>query len=283
MKILHRILRRHAAAALAVLICIAAPALASAQYYEYDVSGNITKIQAVDANYDDIGGFDYSKLTAVGIIIGAPGSATSWIDSLEPDVPETPVDAPTTGVYLNANPEIRLGAGATEFVANGFTLNNGIAVLDDRPAGSECLGLPVHDVFGFGGSFPGVQTGPSWLSVDSGTGPPSGCNLVDPSQKGVAIFLASILTVPGALTSTALPSSLTLADFNIAKLMVLNMLDTDTGQRYVIDVTIDTLTIDTDFQAPSVPLMGRAAMIVLVALLSVGSLVVIRRPSQTLA
>jgi hypothetical protein len=281
MKILHRILRRHTAAALAVLICIAAPTLASAQYYEYDVSGDITKIQAVDANYDDILGFDYSKLTAVGIVIGAPGSATSWIDSLEPDVPEMPVDAPTTGLYLNANPQIRLGAGATEFVANGFTLNNGVAVLDDRPAGAECLGLPKHDVFGFGGSFPGVQTGPSWLSVDSGTGPPSGCNIVDPSQKGVAVFLASIFGM-GALSSTALPSSLTLGSFNAAKLIVLNMLDTDTGQRYAIEVTIDTLTIDTDFQAPPVPLMGRAAMIVLVALLSVGSLVVIRRPSQTL-
>jgi hypothetical protein len=282
MKTLHRILRRHATAALVVLIAIAAPTLASAQYWEYDVSGTISDIQAVDASYEPILGFDYSKLTSIGIEIGAPGSATSWIDSLEPDVPETPVDDPTTGLYDNANPQFRLGAGATEFVANGFTLNNGVAILDNRPAGAECLGLPKHDVFGFGGSFPGVQTGPSWLSVDSGTGPPSGCNIVDPSQKGVAVFLASIFG-EGALTGTALPSSLTLASFIAAKLIVLNMLDTDTGQRYVIEVTIDTLTIDTDFPAPPVPLLGRAAMIVLVALLSVGSLVVIRRPSQTLA
>ncbi len=265
---------------LVLLICFTLPSVALAVDYVYTGTGTISKIQAVDASYVDIAGFDYTKINNVGIVIGAPGGASTRIYTLEPDVPETPVDDPTTGLYSNGDATMTLGTGANEFTATGFTLNNAVAVLDDRPANAECLGLPIHDVFGFGGSSPTTQTGPSFLSVDSGTGPPSGCDLVNPSQKGTAVFLASIFTVPGALTSTALPSSLTLSAFNASKLVSLDMIDTDVNQRYKIEVTIDTFNVTLDPPVP-VPLLGNFSLVLLGGCLALGGAVVVHRMTRS--
>ncbi len=121
-------------------------------------------------------------------------------------------------------------------------VNNGIAVLDNRAGGQD--GVPAaHDAFGYGGSFPLSTTGPSFLRIDNGT---------SANRKGSAVILVSWLGVQ-LLSSTSLPTTVNLANANLAKTMIIDVIDIEVGQRYTVTSSVDTLTIDLDAPAPPEP------------------------------
>ena len=103
--------------------------------------------------------------------------------------------------------------------------------------------LILHDAFAYGGSFPLSTTGPSFLRMDNGT---------KANRKGSAVILVSWLGVQ-LLSSISLPTTIDPADGNLARTMLLDIIDTDVGQRYTVESSVDTLTIDLDAPAPPVP------------------------------
>jgi len=248
--------------ALVMLMAVAAPGLAQAQYYKYSATATINLIQPVDANYNPIAGYDLAKFTAAGITIGAAVTASTTIDSATPDT-TSPPDA-TIGTYEGAYATFSVGS----LTLSEFTINNAVAVYDNRLAGQD--GIPgIHDVFGWGGTQPTVISGPSWLTMDNGT---------PAVPKGHAILLAQWFATT-ALTGTGLPTSLTLANFNLLKQFAFDAYDIDADQRVRIEGVIDSVVVDLDAPAPpsAVPTLGGWAIGLLVAaLLGMGSLLVVR-------
>jgi hypothetical protein len=215
----------------------AVPGVALAQYYEYLATGTISKVQAVDENGSEVAGYDYSKYTAEGIIVGGSASYSTIIDSATPDTPPDPMDpnAATQGTYLDAFPSVTIGS----VTMKGMTLNNGVAVFDNRAAGLDSIPLP-HDVLGYGGSFPLTVVGPGWIAMN---------NAEEPDQKGSAVILVEAPTT-AALTGIGLPTALNLAAFTLIKLIAVDTLDQDTGQRVTVEATVATLSVDLDAPAP---------------------------------
>jgi hypothetical protein len=217
------------------LLALGAPGLALAQYYEYLATGEIQTVQAVDANYDPIPGFDYTKINNAGVVAGAAASGSAVIDSNTPPTPQDPPNA-AVGQYDGAYPVISAGT----FTVAGMLINNAILVRDNHPATPE---VPAeHDAFGYGGTLPRSTTGPSFLQMDNGT---------PEDRKGSAVILVSWLGVQ-LVSSTALPTSINLANANLAATMVLDVIDTDVNQRYTVTSSIDSLTIDLDADPPPV-------------------------------
>jgi hypothetical protein len=223
--------------AVVLLFVLGTPGLAAAQYYKYLATGTIQTVQAVDENYATIAGFDYTKINNAGVVATAVATGSSVIDSATLPTPPNPPD-PTFGQYDGAYPVFTAGTFAVE----GMDINNGIAVLDNRAAGQDDVPA-AHDAFAYGGSFPLSTTGPSFLRLDNGTAA---------TRKGSAVILVSWLGVQ-LLSSTSLPTSVDLANANLAKTMIIDVIDIDVGQRYTVTSTIDTLTIDLDAPAPPEP------------------------------
>jgi hypothetical protein len=220
-----------------LLLALGAPGLALAQYYEYLAVGEIQTVQAVDENYDPIAGFDYTKINNAGVVAGAAASGSTVIDSNTPPAILDPPD-PYAARYDGAYPTFTAGT----FTVAGMVVNNGILIYDEHPATEEPPVPVVHDAFGYGGTWPRSTTGPSFLRMDNGT-----CE----NRKGSAVILAA--TVLQLVSSTALPTSINLANANLARTMILDVIDTEANQRYTVTSSIDTLTIDLDAADPPPP------------------------------
>ena len=222
--------------AMVFLLALGAPGLALAQYYEYLATGEIQTVQAVDEDYVAITGFDYTKINNAGVVAGAAASGSAVIDSNTPPAILVPPD-PDAARYDGAYPVLTAGT----FTVAGMVINNGILIHDDHPPTPEAPA--VHDAFGYGGTLPRSTTGPDFLEMDNGT---------PEARKGSAVILASWLGVQ-LVSSTALPTSLSLANANLAKTMIIDVIDTDVGQRYTVTSSIDTFTIDLDADPPPAP------------------------------
>jgi hypothetical protein len=228
------------------------PGAAAAQHYEYLATGTISKVQAVDENGADVAGYDYSKYTAAGIVVSGSASYSTTIDSDEPDVTNPP-DV-TQGTYENAFPSLTIGS----VTMSGMKLNNAIAVLDNRAGGQDTIPF-AHDVFGYGGSMPKTVYGASWIRMNNGT---------PAERKGSAVVLIQAPSTT-ALTGNGLPTSLTLADFNLLKTIAVDTLDIETGQRVTVEATVTALAVDTNAvdPAPGLPVLGSWGAALLVAAL----------------
>jgi hypothetical protein len=246
----------------ALLVTAAAllPGAALAQYYEYLATGTINKVQAVDETGADVAGYDYSKFTAAGIVVGGSASYSTVVDSTTPDSTNPP--ATSQGTYDGAYPSVTIGS----VTMAGMTVNNAVAVLDNRVANEDEVPFP-HDAFGYGGSMPSTIDGPSWITMNNGT--PS-------ERKGSAVILLELPTT-NALSGTALPTSLTLASFNFLKTIAVDAWDLETGQRVTVEASVASISIDTNAAAPppGLPVLGAWSATILVALLlAAGSLLI---------
>ncbi len=227
---------RLALGAVVFLLVLGAPGLALAQYYEYLATGTIQTVQAVDANYAPIAGHDYTKMTNAGIVATAVATGSAVIDSTTTATPAVPPD-PAAGQYDGTYPIFTAGP----FTVAGMVINNGIAVYDEHPPTAQVPA--VHDAFGYGGTLPRSTSGVSFLQMDNGT---------PANRKGSAVILASWLGVQ-LVSSIALPTTINLANANLAKTMILDVIDTDNGQRYTVTSSIDTLAIDLNAAPPPAP------------------------------
>jgi hypothetical protein len=234
------------------------PGIALAQNYEYLATGTINNVQAVDETGADVGGYDYSKFTAAGIVVGGSASYSTIIDSTTPDS-TNPSDI-TQGTYEGAYPSVTIGS----VTMAGMTVNNAVAVLDNRAGGQDQVPFP-HDAFGYGGSMPSTIVGPSWITMNNGT---------PAERKGSAVILLETPTTV-ALSGIALPTSLTLASFNFLQTIAVDAWDLETGQRVTVEASVDVISIDTNAAAPppGLPALGPWSATLLAALLlAAGSL-----------
>jgi len=232
---------RLALGAVVFLLTLGAPGLALAQpYYEYLATGTIQSVQAVNANYAPIAGHDYTKMTNAGVVAGAVATGSTVIDSTTTATPGVPPD-PNAGQYDGTYPVFTAGP----FTVAGMLVNNGILILDDHPP-TATPPVPInHDAVGYGGTLPRSTTGVSFLQMDNGT---------PANRKGSAVILAHTSGLPIPLVSSiALPTAINLAYTNLSKTMILDVIDTDVGQRYTVTSSIDTLTVDLNAPAPPAP------------------------------
>lgn len=256
---LSRMCRRVGMGFLFIVLVAAVPGLASAQFYEYSATGTISKVQAVDAAGNDVAGYDYSKFTAAGITVGGSASYLASLDSATPDSTDPP-DV-TQGTYADAWVTLTIGA----VTMSRMDLNNAVAVLDNRLAGQDDVPF-AHDAFALGGSMARDIDGPSWIGMNNGT---------EADRKGSALILVEVPTT-GALTGNGLPTSLNLATFNLAKVILVDTFDIETGQRVTVEATVSALNVDTNAAVPpSLPALGVwGATLLAATLLAMGSVLV---------
>lgn len=230
---------------------LAFPGSALAQFYEYSMTATVTQVQAVDAAGTAVTGYDYTKFTDAGITVGAAATSFITLDSATPDTTDPP-DA-TQGSYMGAYTSFSVGSVSF----GGFTINNGVAVMNDRPGGADTIPL-AHDIFAWGGTRPNYRLAPNWLDMNDGT---------RTDRKGFAVVLIEWNTT-NALSSTALPTTLNLASFNFMKQFSINFYDLATGQRVDVTATVDTVAVDTNAaNPPPVSTLGRWAVALLATLL----------------
>jgi len=209
------------------LLCIAT--LASSQAFGQTMFVKHTAVGTID-----VGGLVFensaseAKCTAAGISAGSAIVSTIIID---PNTADTNSDT-AVGTYPTTYIEIVVGDGPVKLVASGMTRDGALATNYNNPLPPD-IPFAVDGVAWYG-SEPTTVTGPSFLGFDDS--PPVG----EVAGKGMLVGMGAF---PGVLSDDSLPTTLTLTDWPLYKLIVVDLLDVDESDaKITVNATITSLT-----------------------------------------
>ena len=259
------------------LLCIAtlvsSQAFGQATFIKYTAVGTINAL--ADPTFPGLvfeNSASEAKCTAAGIAPGAEMVTTIIID---PNTVDTDSD-PALGVYPTLFIDISVGDGPVKLVAMRMTRDGTLATnYNNVVPGFEIFG-PIDGV-AWAGSEPVQVTGPSFLGFNSA--PPSTPGAGD--GKGMAMGLAKV--PPGILSDDSLPTSLTLTDWNLYRLIAVNLLDVEEGDATIdVNATITSITKEmvSDPSNP-VPILSPFGLLGLGVLLMGVSWVGVRRRARS--